>query len=93
MIGLENQAVDGRTRLKVLVFSLLREKLNADELNLEYEKPLTGHELLDDLSKQYPAMAPYRPIIRIAVNQRYSAEHAILKDGDEVALITPVSGG
>lgn len=81
------------TRLKVLIFSLLREKLDVDELQLEYEGALTGRDLLDDLEKKYPAVTPYRSIIRLAVNQRYSSEQSILRDGDEVALITPVSGG
>ena len=45
------------------------------------------------LGEQYPVIAEYRRWIRPAVNLAYADESTLLKPGDELALITPVSGG
>ena len=49
--------------------------------------------LLDRLEEIHPAVAPFRPVLRLAVNHEYVSESATVEAGDEVALITPVSGG
>jgi molybdopterin converting factor small subunit len=49
--------------------------------------------LLDGLCAEFPKLARLRPALRVAVNREYAAEEAGLSDGDEVALIPPVSGG
>ena len=51
----------------------------------------TVRDLLDALAHQIPALARTRGMV--AVNQEYVTPEAPLKDGDEVALIPPVSGG
>ncbi len=48
---------------------------------------------MDLACEQYPPMAPYRSIMRLAVNQKYVQDSNRLQDGDEIAIITPVSGG
>ena len=53
----------------------------------------TAGELMDQLAKEMPVIADFRSFIRIAVNQSYVDEQTVLKNGDEIALITPVSGG
>ncbi len=80
-------------QLRVLLFSVLREKVGRGTLDLALPAPATGAALLDQLARDYPALAPYRPIVRLAVNQEYTDESVRLEAGDEVALITPVSGG
>ena len=41
----------------------------------------------------YPALARSVPNLMVAVNSEYAERTAALNDGDEVALIPPVSGG
>ncbi len=53
----------------------------------------TGADLLDALGRSHAAIARHRPVVRLAVNRRYVPTDTALADGDEVALITPVSGG
>ena len=79
--------------LKVLFFSILKQKVGEGTLTLHLEAPATGADLLDHLEAQYPVLGAYRPVLRLAVNQEYVPETVALADGDEVALITPVSGG
>ncbi len=80
-------------RLRVLLFSVLRERLGCSELEVCVPAPATGARLLDQLAIQYPTIAAYRKVIRLAVNQEYAAESIELQESDEIALITPVSGG
>ncbi len=79
--------------VRVHLFSVLREKLGRDVLDVALGLSVQGHDLLDHLAETYPEIAPYRSIIRLAVNESYAAESVQLASGDEIALITPVSGG
>ncbi len=54
---------------------------------------LTPPQLLERLKEQYPGLAAVAPSLAIAVNREYSGADRVLQDGDEVALIPPVSGG
>lgn len=79
--------------VRVLFFSVLREKLGHRSLDLEVSGVTTARDILDGLTKRYPELEPYRSTIRVAVNQSYADEGQTVRGGDEVALITPVSGG
>ena len=79
--------------VRVLLFDVLRRETGRRELALEVAGGATGTDLLDELAAAHPPVARHRPTIRLAVNHRYVALGTVLEDGDEVALITPVSGG
>ena len=79
--------------VKVLLFSILKEKVGKDIIDLTFESSLTGRQLLNMLSADFKPIKVFRNVIRIAVNESYVDESYELSDGDEVALITPVSGG
>lgn len=79
--------------MRVLLFSVLRDKIGASNIEIEVPIPCTGADLLDRLEEKWPTLQPYRPAIRLAVDQTYVAESAVIRGGEELALITPVSGG
>lgn len=79
--------------VRVLLFSVLRERLGVSGMAVSLDAPATGGTLVDQLVEQNPALRDYRSILRLAVNERYVPFDTPLRDGDEVALITPVSGG
>ncbi len=79
--------------LNVLLFSVLKQKVGEGSLTVRLEAPANGTDLLDHLEAQYPVLRAYRSVVRLAVNQEYVPETVALADGDEIALITPVSGG
>ena len=83
----------GATSVQVLLFSVLKEKLGCASLEVALEQGTTGGDLLDQLAGLYPAVHAHRSVIRLAVNAAYVKEDVLLAPGDEVALITPVSGG
>lgn len=79
--------------VRVLLFSVLRDRVGAHELRLPLPDPPTGGALLDQIEIEHPILASFRPVVRLAVNASYVQPEALLRAGDEVALITPVSGG
>ncbi|MEM1115384.1 MAG: MoaD/ThiS family protein [Bacteroidota bacterium] len=79
--------------VRVLLFSVLRESVGTGEVQVALPEAATGTDLLDRLGAEHPAVAQHRPTVRLAVNRRYVPVETPLAEGDEVALITPVSGG
>jgi molybdopterin converting factor subunit 1 len=48
-------------------------------------------ELFDKLIAEFPELSDKK--LLFAVNQEYANGNEVLRDGDEVAIFTPVSGG
>lgn len=80
-------------RVRVLLFSVLRDTVGASEIDLQLPAPARSEDVLDWLAIEHPAIRSYGSVTRVAVNHVYAPPHTELNDGDEVALITPVSGG
>lgn len=87
-------------QVKVLYFGLLRERFGVADEALEIADGSTVSDLLHILhartSKQAMESGPDDRLWRslaVAVNREYSSPDAVLRDGDEVALLPPVSGG
>ena len=79
--------------VKVHLFALLRERAGVGELTLPLPDGSTVDSAVRELMGRYPAMAAAVSKIAYAVNREYVSGGAVLKDGDELALIPPVSGG
>lgn len=54
---------------------------------------ITAGQLLTELKAAYPGLEQIGATLAIAVNREYASLETVLQDGDEVALIPPVSGG
>lgn len=79
--------------VNLLWFSVLADHRGRRSEQISLPQGARGSDLIDLLAKEMPVIAKYREYIRLAVNQAYVNGDTLLKDGDEVALITPVSGG
>lgn len=79
--------------VRVLLFAALREAAGARELAVALPQGTTVAELRAYLADAYPALAPLLPNSGIAVNQELAEPATLVRPGDEVALIPPVSGG
>ena len=79
--------------VRMLAFAGARDAIGAAEVALSLEAPCTAAELLGEVCRRWPALAPYRGCLRIAVNGAYAAASDPITFGDEVALIPPVAGG
>ncbi len=86
-------ACDGTMRVRVLLFSTYREVVGVKELPWTAEAGTTLGQLLDAFVAAHPRLAPHRGSMMAAVNLEVAAPSTVLRDGDEVALLPPVSGG
>ncbi len=88
-------------QIRVLAFGVLRELLPSAQFSLDLSAPCTAGEIVDKLASEsapsaVPATASFAPIwssIAVAVNREYAHRSRVLADGDELALLPPVSGG
>lgn len=78
--------------VRVRLFASLRERLRSSELLRELPSGATVADLIAALEGDFPAFANSGRV-SIAVNAEYVDPQHVLADGDEVALIPPVSGG
>ena len=79
--------------VRVLFFASLRERLRRSEDQCSLADGSTVDGLWEALCREYPQLTPLARSIRFAVNHEYVKGSQVLSDGDEVALIPPVSGG
>ena len=80
-------------QIKVLYFAVVRERRGASDEVLDLPPGSDVATALATIAKQQPDLAPLLPRLQVAVNQRVVVATTPLRDGDEVALIPPVSGG
>jgi molybdopterin converting factor small subunit len=74
--------------IRLCAFARYRDRLGFGELELELPDPPTLAALL-----AHPRLAGLPADALFAVNQAFQGRDATLADGDEVALMPPVSGG
>ena len=79
--------------VQIQLFSVLRELMKTQYIDLSLAGPMTAETLIEALCVQYPAMAEYRGHMVLAVNRVYAKRSDVIEAGDELAIITPVSGG
>lgn len=78
-------------RVRVLAFGVLKDRLGADATELLLSEEATVADLLAQVAHDHPA-AVLRGIA-VSVNAEYAPATRTLREGDEVGLLPPVSGG
>ncbi|HTX76609.1 MAG TPA: MoaD/ThiS family protein, partial [Terracidiphilus sp.] len=81
--------------VRVIAFGILKEWLGPDAAEVELPEGATVGSLLEHLRMAFPERAPKEVFrgIAVGVNAEYAQAAHILRDGDEVGLLPPVSGG
>ncbi len=80
-------------KVRMLLFAVLRDIVGTDERELEVAEGVRALDLWNDLRAAHPQIAHYERPPFTAVNQDYVQPETVLREGDEVAFIPPVSGG
>ncbi|HEV7301056.1 MAG TPA: MoaD/ThiS family protein [Tepidisphaeraceae bacterium] len=80
-------------QINVKLFAILRDAAGTPELTLDLPDGATVHTAAVALGERLPALAEHLPHTGYAVNRTYAGPAEVLKDGDELAAIPPVSGG
>ena len=86
---------DERLRVRVLFFGAARDAAGSNgETTLILATRATAREAFHQLLEIYPELRRFRASLLVAVNQSYARDLEVeLKDGDEMAVFPPVSGG
>jgi molybdopterin converting factor small subunit len=77
-------------KVKVLFFGATADVVGEREIEFVVEEPSVAESVFAKILNEYPALPKN---LLFAVNQEYSKGEEVLRDGDELAVFTPVSGG
>jgi molybdopterin converting factor subunit 1 len=80
-------------KIQVRYFAIVRELLGRSEEVREVGETTTAGDLYDLIAVDVPRIAGLKRSVMLMVNQEYVPANHPLHDGDELALIPPVSGG
>lgn len=80
-------------RVRIRLFAIQRELAGTRELSVDLPDPASIADAWDALVRLHPVLAPGASSVRFARNGAYAPAGEPLADGDEVAMIPPVSGG
>jgi MoaE-MoaD fusion protein len=84
---------DVAIRVRVRLFAIQRELAGTRAVDLDLPTGASIEAAWSALVALHPALAPGRPFVRFARNADYADSDTALADGDELAIIPPVSGG
>ncbi|HXI72460.1 MAG TPA: MoaD/ThiS family protein [Verrucomicrobiae bacterium] len=79
--------------MRVLFFAQLQDVTGCAVTELVSPSPLDREQLWVVLLEKFPGLGAHRPNVRLARNWEYADAETRFENGDEVALIPPVSGG
>lgn len=80
-------------KLNVIYFASVASKAGLGSEYIEMQPEASIIDLRQQIAATRPEIAEMLKFCRFAVNQSYAFDADMLNDGDEVAVIPPVSGG
>lgn len=78
--------------MKVLAFGIVKDIFSNSMIHVDLKDDATINELKTLLEEKYPRLKLLGSYM-IAVNNEYASINEVIHEGDEVAIIPPVSGG
>jgi MoaE-MoaD fusion protein len=81
------------TNITILLFGRAREVVGEATLEMRVAQPATVASAFAALAAKYPKLAEMGRSLLFAVNEEYADRTQALRDGDQLAVLPPVSGG
>ena len=75
------------------LFAIYQETLGVPEKALTLPVGTTAGDVRDRLIAEHPSLAEWKDLTRFGLNLQFAEADTVLRDGDELVLIPPVSGG
>ena len=79
--------------VRVRFFAILKDRAGTDVADVELPNDATVATAIDAIAVRFAGVASLLVRVAPAVNRAYARRGDVLNDGDELALIPPVSGG
>ena len=76
-----------------MLFASHREVFGESRLQLSVPEGTTVEALYSELAQRAPRLRELRPFTTFAVNREVVDPSTVVSEGDEIALLQPVSGG
>ncbi len=80
-------------KVRLKLFSVAKDIAGFEEQTVELAPEAHASDLLEKLVEEHPVLGGWKGSLRMAVNLEYVDKGHRLHEGDEVAVIPPVSGG
>ncbi|XP_059631019.1 molybdopterin synthase sulfur carrier subunit [Cornus florida] len=91
--GTHKDNVSTSVEIKVLFFARARDLTGLTDMQLGVSSGSTARDCLNKLIARFPSLKEICECMVLALNEEYTSESAVVKDGDELAIIPPISGG
>ena len=75
------------------MFANLHEIVGEREIQIELAHEGTIADVCERVAELYPRVREFLPVLVCAIDEDYASSDRVVRDGDSVALIPPVSGG
>jgi len=79
--------------VQVRLFATYREIVGVGQLSWTLRNGATVGQLVEAVLARYPRLSGHEDSMLLTVNHEVVRPDLVLRDGDEVALLPPVSGG
>lgn len=80
-------------RVRLLLFAVLKDVVGSSEQELDVPAGSSAGDVWTSLRAQHTRLQAYEKPPLTAVNLEYVGAETLLREGDELAFIPPVSGG
>jgi len=79
-------------KVNILAFGIAKDIVGGKAGEMDFSEDATISEVKQALTEKYPSFEQLAKF-SIAVNESYQDDHYVIKEGDELVIIPPVSGG
>jgi molybdopterin synthase sulfur carrier subunit len=80
-------------QVKIKLFAAYQEAYQQSEIRRSVPNNTPVLKVLEQVIQEHPELEQWRSLTRFGVNYQFVPPETLLRDGDEVVLIPPVSGG
>jgi molybdopterin converting factor subunit 1 len=83
-------------KVKVLYFAKIRQLLNLTKEEIILDTSIdscTVNDVINAVLSLHPSLSVYILTCALSLNQTYATRDELVSEGDEIAIIPPVSGG
>ena len=90
---MNGEALNQQVNVKVLFFGAARDVVQLSAAEVTLPSSLKASDAFERILETYPGLRRFGRSLLFAVNQEYAPENQLIREGDELAVFPPVSGG
>ncbi len=80
-------------KIKLRFFGQLRDLTKVEESEIEVQHDTNVGDLVWIVGERFPNVREHLKVVSFSVDNEYASKDHCLKDGNEVGLLPPISGG